>query len=460
MRRREAQPKRRRPGEYPKRPGAIRAAKETDEALAVQPEDQAVTKERNPYRIVQALLKEAVQTLGLPYDVYEILSYPHRFVEVNIPVRRDNGQLQVFTGYRAQHTHVLGPAKGGIRFHPGVTADEVKALAMWMSFKTAVAGLPFGGAKGGVVVDPRQLSLRELEELARGYIRGLAEYLGPHIDIPAPDVGTNERIMGWMMDEYERVVRRNDPGVLTGKPLILGGSYGRAEATGRGVVLCINEAAERLGMKLRQATVAIQGFGNVGGHTARLLHAMGVKVVAVVDIEGGLYDPEGLDIPGLLEHAARRGSVAGFPQGDPITSKELFQLDVDVVVPAALENQIDAEVAQGMRCRIVAEAANGPTTPDGDAVLKEKGIFVIPDILCNSGGVTVSYFEWVQNLTQYYWGEEEISQRLARQMKNAFARVFSMHREMQTDMRHAAYLVAVRQLAQAMAARGMIPPIG
>ncbi|MBX6351116.1 MAG: Glu/Leu/Phe/Val dehydrogenase [Clostridia bacterium] len=412
----------------------------------------------NPLRIVQLLLRQAVELLGLDADVYEILREPRRFVEASVPVRMDDGRVRAFTAYRSQHTNALGPSKGGVRFHPGVTADEVKALSMWMTFKTAILGLPYGGAKGGVVVDPRRLTSGELERLARAYVDQLVEVLGPDVDIPAPDVNTDERIMGWMSDEYERLVRRHAPGALTGKPLVLGGSRGRREATGRGVVLAIKEAADRLGLRLRGATAAVQGFGNVGGATARLLHALGVRVLAVDDVEGGAYRPDGLDIPALVDYARARGTVKGFPGSADISAQELLTLECDIVVPAALENQVDAEVAEGARCRILAEAANGPTTPEGDEILDAKGIFIIPDILCNAGGVTVSYFEWVQNQTGLYWTEEEVNERLSAKMRDAFADVFRMHLERRVDMRTAAYMVAVGRVAEALAARGWIAP--
>lgn len=412
----------------------------------------------NPLHIVQYLLRQAVDLLGLDDDVYQILSQPRRCVEGSVPVRLDNGRIRAFTVFRSQHTNVLGPCKGGVRFHPSVTPDEVKGLSMWMTFKTAVAGLPYGGAKGGIIVDPRQLSTNELEQLSRGYIRQMADVLGPQRDIPAPDVNTNERVMGWMLDEYDRLVGVSTPGIVTGKPVILGGSRGRHEATGRGVVLTIKEAADRMGMRLRGARAVVQGFGNVGSTTAQLLHALGVKVLAVDDIDGGAFDAEGLDIPAVSRWAREHGTVRGFPGSHDISARELLQTECDIVVPAALENQIDAEIAPGMRCKILAEAANGPTTPDGDEILDQKGIFIIPDILCNAGGVTVSYFEWVQNASAFYWTEEEVNQRLAEKMRDAFSDVFRMHAERQVDMRTAAYMVAVGRVSEAMSARGWIRP--
>jgi len=410
----------------------------------------------NPFRIVQGQLKSAVDNLQLGDDVYEFLKEPMRVVEVAIPVHRDDGRLTTFIGYRAQHTDAIGPTKGGIRFHPDVTVDEVKGLSMWMTFKTAVMGLPYGGAKGGVVCNPSELSARELEELSRGYVRRLAAVLGPELDIPAPDVNTNPRVMGWMLDEYDRVRGQNTPGFITGKPLVLGGSAGREEATGRGVVYSILEAMKRLGIEPGRSTAAVQGFGNVGSHTAEFLHETGVKVVAVEDVRGGAYNPEGLDVPALLRFAHETGTVHGFPGSKDITTADLFALDVDVLVPAALENQITAAVAKKVKARIIAEAANGPTTPEGDDILHQRGIFTIPDILCNAGGVTVSYFEWVQNTQGFYWTAREVNTRLQDLMVTAFEHVFDMKEAKGVTMREAAYVIAVHRVAEACEARGWL----
>jgi glutamate dehydrogenase len=410
----------------------------------------------NPFRIVQGQLKAAVDNLQLGDDVYEFLKEPMRVVEVAIPVHRDDGRLTTFLGYRAQHTDAIGPTKGGIRFHPDVTVDEVKGLSMWMTFKTAVMGLPYGGAKGGVVCNPSELSARELEELSRGYVRRLAAVLGPELDIPAPDVNTNPRVMGWMLDEYDRVRGQNTPGFITGNPLVLGGSAGREEATGRGVVYTILEAMKRLGLQPKNCTAAIQGFGNVGSHTAEFLHENGVKVVAVEDVRGGAMNPDGLDVPALLEHAHRTGSVRGFAGSRDIGTEELFGLDVDVLVPAALENQITSTVARNVKAKIIAEAANGPTTPDGDDILHQRGIFTIPDILCNAGGVTVSYFEWVQNTQGFYWTAREVNTRLQELMVTAFEHVYDMKEERSVTMREASYVIAVHRVAEACEARGWL----
>lgn len=412
--------------------------------------------EENPYVVVQRLLKKAVETLELPLSVYEILKKPRRFMTVSIPIRMDDGSVRNFTGYRSQHCDILGPTKGGVRFHPEVNEDEVKALSIWMSLKSAILGLPYGGGKGGVIVNPRKLSERELEELSRGYIRELEAIIGPEKDIPAPDVNTNPQIMGWMLDEFDRLRGQNMPGMITGKPIILGGSLGRLEATGRGVVITILEAVKRLGLNPWGLTASIQGFGNVGSMTARFLHEQGIKVIAVNDALGGVFKEEGLDIPALLTFSRETGTVAGFPGAQPLRGNELFAVPADIFVPAALENQITDETAPLLQAKIVAEAANGPTTSEGDQILREKGSFVIPDILCNSGGVTVSYFEWVQNAMHYYWPEEEVNEKLCAKMRQAFDVVYRMHLEHQVDMRSAAYLVGVSRLAEALFARGWV----
>jgi len=398
-------------------------------------------------------LQHTVKLLDLDEVVYELLSRPARFVEVMITLRMDDGTTRVFTGYRSQHNDAVGPFKGGIRFHPTVTADEVKALSIWMTVKCALLGLPFGGGKGAVACDPKALSDRELEALSRGYVRALAEVLGPDLDIPAPDVYTNAQVMGWMVDEFSRLRGRNAFGVMTGKPLALGGSQGRTEATGYGCVVTVVEAAARLGLDLRGATAAIQGFGNAGSYAARLLHEAGARVVAVSDSRGGVWEPAGLDPEDLIRWKAETGTVAAYP-GRAIDNRELLELEVDILIPAALENQITGENAERIRARIIAEAANGPTTPEADAVLARRGIFVIPDILASAGGVTVSYFEWVQNLTSLYWSSDEVLTRLQQMMSKAFAEVYALHDARGVTMRDAAYMVAVRRLADAMAARG------
>ena len=411
---------------------------------------------KDPYEIVKELLKETVASLNLDNSVYEIIKQPMRVMEVSIPVRRDNGSIESFTGYRSQHLDVLGPAKGGIRFHPSVNLNEVKALSIWMSLKSAILGLPLGGGKGGVIVNPNDLSERELEDLSRNYIRKITPIIGPEKDIPAPDINTNPQIMGWMMDEYDKLRGYNIPGILTGKPIIVGGSQGRLEATGRGVVITIKEAAKVLNIDLSNSKAALQGFGNVGSMTAKFLDELGTKIVAITDATGGIYSEDGFNIPKLLEFTQAGNRLSEFPGSTPITNEEMFSLPIDILVPAALENQITKVTAPLVQAKIVAEAANGPTTPEGDQILEEKGIFVIPDILCNAGGVTVSYFEWVQNTMNYYWGEKEINQKLEEKMINAFQHVSHMRNENNCAMRKAAYMVGISHLVTAMKARGWI----
>lgn len=410
----------------------------------------------NPFEIAQMLIYNATRELGLPLAVYEYLKEPERILTVSIPVRLESGEVKTFVGYRSQHSDVIGPCKGGVRFHQDVNLDEVKALSMWMTIKCAVLGLPYGGGKGGVICNPAELTKRDLENLSRGYIRALAGFIGPDRDIPAPDVNTNERIMGWMVDEYSKMKGYNAPGLITGKPMIIGGSAGRGAATGRGAVICIREAAKRIGLDLKGATAAIQGFGNVGSHTARLLAELGVKIVAIVDARGGAYNQDGISIPDALALYQEKGSISGMAGTTPIDTQGLIGLDVDILVPAALENQITIANAHTVKAKIMAEAANGPTTPEASRILTEKGVLVIPDILCNAGGVTVSYFEWVQNIQNFYWTEDEVNVRLEQMMVKAFNAVYSTHEQHQVAMRRAAYMVAIKRLADAMAARGWI----
>lgn len=410
----------------------------------------------NPFSMAQRQVRSAVDALGGPDELYELLKAPSRFVEIQIPVRMDNGSLRVFTGFRSQHLHVLGPAKGGIRYHEDVTADEVRALSMWMSFKTATMSLPYGGAKGGIIVNPKLLSDNELERLSRGYVRAIWQLLGPDQDIPAPDVSTNAQIMGFMTDEYEQITGRSAPGVFTGKPLALGGSLGRTEATGRGTVITIREAARYLGFSLQGARIAIQGFGNAGVFAGRMLEALGAIVVAVSDSQGGIANPQGIGLSDLVKHKKATGSVMHFPGASPASQRDVLTADCDILIPAALENQIDSEIASSVRARIVAEAANGPTTPDGDQVLKQRGVFVIPDIVASAGGVTVSYFEWVQNQSGHYWTEDEVNARLEQKMVRAFHDVVAMAESRKATMRTAAYMQAVSRIAAGLQARGLL----
>ncbi|OXB94230.1 Glu/Leu/Phe/Val family dehydrogenase [Parageobacillus galactosidasius] len=415
-----------------------------------------VTKENlNPYEIVKKQIETAAAKLGLEPHIIEILKRPMRVLSVSFPVKMDDGSIRVFEGYRAQHNDALGPTKGGIRFHPDVTLDEVKALSMWMSFKCAVVGLPYGGGKGGVICDPQTLSRGELERVSRGFIEAISQIIGPDKDIPAPDVYTNSQIMGWMMDTYSRINQSFSPGVITGKPLIIGGSKGRNEATARGCVITIQEAMKKLGRPLKDATVAIQGFGNAGRTAAKLLAELGCKIVAVSDSKGAIYDPNGLDIA-KVEHLKDHHALLDYGAEYQIDPSALLELKVDILIPAALENAITSKNADQVQAKIIAEAANGPISPDADRTLTEKGIIVIPDILANAGGVTVSYFEWVQNLMNYYWSEEEVNKKLANIMVQSFHAVYEAAEEHETDLRTAAYIISLKRITEAMKARGWV----
>lgn len=415
-----------------------------------------VSEALNPLHNAQNQLRKAVELMQADPAVYELLKEPKRTLMVTFPVRMDDGSIRTFTGFRAQHTDVIGPTKGGIRFHPRVTEDEVKALSMWMTFKCGVLGLPYGGAKGGVVCNPQELSEGELERVTRGYVDAIAAIIGPERDIPAPDVYTNAQVMAWIMDEYSRLKGYNVPAVTTGKPLCVGGSLGRDSATAQGCVFVIREAAKRIGLDLTKATAAVQGFGNAGMNAARLLRDLGVKIIAVNDSTGGAYAPHGLDIDAVIAHKKRTRTVMGTPGTENISSEQLLTLPCDILVPAALENQITAENAGEVQAKIVAEAANGPTTPAADAILFAKGVLVIPDILANAGGVTVSYFEWVQNLMNYYWTEAEVRSRLEQKMVAAFDNVFETASEYESDLRTAAYITALQRLIEALKLRGWI----
>ncbi len=410
----------------------------------------------NPYLRAQQAFKEAVDTLGLEPGVYELLKQPLRFYEVAVPFIRDDGTLQVFPGYRSHHNDALGPTKGGLRFHPDVNADEVKALSMWMTVKCALLGLPYGGGKGGIACDPEQLSESELERLSREYIRGIALVIGPDKDIPAPDVSTNPQIMAWMVDEYSRIRGENSFGMITGKPLVIGGSRGRLEATGRGLVSAVRELARQVNLDFAKSRVAIQGFGNVGSVGAATAYDMGARVVAVSDKEGGIYNPDGLDVPGVLAYKQAHRNVVGFPGAEPVSNHDLLELPCDILLPAALENVITADNADRIQARIVGEGANGPTTPEADQILFEKGVMVVPDILANAGGVTVSYFEWVQNQSRWYWTEAEVDERLHQMMGSAIEAMHEMHERYGVSHRRAAYLVAVDRVASAMRVRGWL----
>jgi glutamate dehydrogenase (NAD(P)+) len=412
------------------------------------------------YLAVDAMLADfsrAADLLDLDPGIRKVLSKPRRQITVYCPIRLDNARIQVFTGYRVQYNNLLGPCKGGVRYHADVTLDEVTALAGWMTWKCAVVNVPFGGGKGGIVCDPMEMSRRELESLTRRYTANLSDVIGPDQDIPAPDVNTNQEIMAWMMDTYSMHNDRTITGVVTGKPLALGGSRGRREATGLGVVITVREAANRLGIDLKGATVAVQGFGNVGSVAALRLRDLGCKTVAVTDWKGGIYSEKGIDLDKALEHVdkTKDKTVAGTPGYDSLTNDELLSLDVDILVPAALENQITKGNAAQVKARIVAEGANGPTTPEGHKILCDNGVYVIPDILCNAGGVTVSWFEWVQDRQGYSWPRQEVHDRLEHVMVDAFNEVAETAEKHNVDLRLAAYVVAVNRVAEAARLRGL-----
>jgi glutamate dehydrogenase (NAD(P)+) len=411
----------------------------------------------NAWDVAQHQFDLAAERLQLPLGLRKVLREPKRALTVHFPVKMDDGSVEVFTGYRVHHNLSRGPAKGGIRYHQDVTLDEVKALAMWMTWKCAVVGVPFGGGKGGVVVDPRKLSMREIEGLTRRFATELSPLIGPERDIPAPDVNTNAQTMAWIMDTYSMNVGYTVPAVVTGKPIALGGSEGRTEATAQGVVYTIRDAAAHLGMDLRKCKVAVQGFGNVGGISARLMAREGACVVAVSDVRGAIYKADGLDIEAVTAWSRETGSIVGFPGAGEISNAELLELDCDILIPAALENQITAANARKIQARLIAEGANGPTTPEADLILHADGHFMIPDILCNAGGVTVSYFEWVQNLDRDLWSIEHVNEKLREIMTRAFAGTLAMSQREKVDMRTAAYLLAVQKVADATSSRGLYP---
>jgi len=409
----------------------------------------------NLFTSTQVIIKKAISYLGYSDEMYELLKEPLRLMTVQIPVRMDNGSVKIFTGYRSQHNDAVGPTKGGVRFHPEVSEEEVKALSMWMSLKCGIANLPYGGGKGGIICDPREMSFSELERLSRGYVRAISQIVGPTKDIPAPDVFTNSQIMAWMMDEYSRIREFDSPGFITGKPLVLGGSQGRETATAQGVTICIEEAAKRKGFSLNGARVVIQGFGNAGSFLASFMHDAGAKVVAISDAYGALYDPEGLDINYLLDRRDSFGTVTKLFK-NTITNKELLELECDILVPAAIENQITRDNAHNIKAAIVVEAANGPTTMEATKILTERGILLVPDVLASSGGVTVSYFEWVQNNQGYYWTAEEVNTRLRDVITQSFNKVMESAEIHKVDTRLAAYIVGIQKMAEASRFRGWV----
>jgi glutamate dehydrogenase (NAD(P)+) len=414
--------------------------------------------EESAFQTAQTQLRNVAQTLGIEPGLVELLASTKRELTVHFPVRMDDGSIRIFTGYRVHHSDARGPVKGGIRYSPLVSLDEVRALAMWMTWKCAVVNLPYGGAKGGVIVDPNQLSVGELERLTRRYASEIDLIIGPAVDIPAPDLGTDAQVMAWIMDTISMQHDYAIPGVVTGKPIEIGGSLGRVEATGRGVTFIAIEACKRRGIDLRNATVAVQGFGNVGSVAARLLHEAGARVVAVSDYRAGLYDPDGLDIPDLFVNRGPRGLLPAPSQGHRVVSnEELLELPVDILVPAAIEGQITGANAGRIQASMIIEAANGPTTTAGDAILAERDIYVVPDILANAGGVIVSYFEWVQDLQSFFWEESEVNNRLQRIITNAFHEVSAVSQARGVRMREASYVVALERVVEAIKLRGIYP---
>jgi glutamate dehydrogenase (NAD(P)+) len=397
----------------------------------------------------------AAEKLKLDPSLREFMKVPRRSTIVNLPVQMDDGSFRIFTAYRVQHSIARGPAKGGIRYHPDVTLDEVQALASWMTFKCAVVNVPFGGGKGGIVCDPHKLSQGELERLTRRYVADMMHLFGPDRDVPAPDLGTGPQVMGWFMDTFSMREGHSVPGVVTGKPINLSGSRGRAEATGRGVMISTREAAKHLKLHLNGATAAVQGFGNVGSVSAKLMHDLGVKFVYISDVNGAIHDPDGIDVHELIAYVKKNKTVVGFPGVKKVKPDDVLFADVDILIPAALENQITDRNARKINCKILAEGANGPTTPEADVILEKKGILVIPDILCNAGGVTVSYFEWVQNRIGYFWSEEEVNRRLEEKMVAAFGDVLEMSLQHKVSMRIAAFMLAITRVLEVVQLRGI-----
>ena len=421
----------------------------------VRPDKDTFLDEENPFEAMMSRFDRAAQLLDLEPGLYKVLRHPEKQITVSIPVLMDNGEVEVFTGYRVLYNTSRGPAKGGIRFDMNVDMEEVKALAAWMTWKCAVVNLPFGGAKGGVICDPLKLSVGELERLTRRYTAGIIATLGPDSDVPAPDVNTNERVMAWIMDTYSMQMRHTVTAVVTGKPVELGGSLGRREATGRGCMIVTKSALKHLGMPVQGTTVAVQGFGNVGSVAADLLAKEGCKVVAISDKNGAFYNKDGIDIPAAIAHVKKHRSLEGFAGGQTIGNEELLTLDVDVLVPAALENVITSKNAGKIRAKIICEGANGPTTAGADSILDEKGVFVIPDILANAGGVTVSYFEWVQDRAAYFWTEETVNDRLTEIMVRSFNDVLQLSMQHKVNMRTASYMLAISRVATVHRLRGI-----
>ncbi|NPV50312.1 MAG: Glu/Leu/Phe/Val dehydrogenase [Candidatus Methanofastidiosum sp.] len=408
----------------------------------------------DPFENVLKQLEKVNKVLKLDEGIYEALKRPKRFLEVTVPVTMDNGNVKVFTGYRCQYNDARGPTKGGIRYHWNVSPSEVRALAAWMTWKCAVVDIPYGGGKGGIICNPKEMSDREIERLSRGFIAAIYKFIGPELDVPAPDVYTNPKIMGWMMDEFSKIRQHYSPGVITGKPLSIGGSLGRGDATAKGAWYTIREYVKYLKWDMKKTTTAVQGYGNAGSYIAQFLHDQGSKVIAVSDSQGGIYNEAGLDPYKVLEHKEKTGSVVDFPGAKNITNEELLFLKCDILCPSALENQITAKNADKIQAKMVAELANGPVTPEADEILIKKGVYQLPDFLCNAGGVTVSYFEWVQNLMNYYWSADEVYEKLDKKMTKAFWDVIAAKEKYNIDMRTASYAVAIQRVVDAMKARG------
>ena len=417
----------------------------------------AAKESANPYQTALKQLEIAAERLGLDPGLHEVLKHPQRELTVNFPVKLDNGNIAVFQGFRVHHNLARGPAKGGIRYSSQTDLDEVRALAMWMTWKCAVVDIPYGGAKGGVLCDPKVMSMGELERLTRRYTTEIDLLISPDTDVPAPDVGTNPQVMAWIMDTYSMHKGVTVPGVVTGKPIAIGGSQGRFEATGRGVTIMAQEACRQLELPFKGARIAVQGFGNVGSVAAQIMHEMGGKVVAVSDSVGGVYNSNGLDVPSLMPYASKDGMLGALKVGDEVTNGELLELDVDILVPAAIENQISGANARNVQAKIIVEGANGPTDPEADRILYDLGVYLVPDILANAGGVIVSYFEWVQDLQHFFWHENEVNDRMEQILLNAYAGVAGMARREKVDMRTAAYLIGVQRVADASAIRGIYP---
>lgn len=411
----------------------------------------------NPYDNALKQLDDAAKLLRLDPGMHEFLRTPKRILTVSVPVKMDGGRVKVFVGHRVQHNDARGPFKGGIRYHPAVTLDEVKALATWMTWKCAIADIPYGGGKGGIVCDPKRMSDGELERMTRRYAYAISDIIGPYVDIPAPDVYTGGKEMAWIMDTYSALKGQITPGVITGKPLSIGGSEGRAEATGKGLVFCVREGAKKVGINVKGSDVVVQGFGNAGTFAAQFLEGMGANVIGVSDSKGGLYSKKGFDVTKLIEYKAKYKKVGGYPGSKQITNEQLLELDCDILVPAAYENQITKKNAANIKAKLIGEAANGPTTPEADEILHKKGKLVVPDILANSGGVTVSYYEWLQNLSRDYWSHEEVIGRLEKKMVKAFNDVYQTAKEYKVDMRKGSTVLALSRVVEATKTRGIWP---